>query len=61
MLWIESVPSLRCQTKKITATARAKKTVLTTYGIPAPLCRPSAAIVPNTATIRTANQYTSAR
>jgi len=57
MLWIETVPSTRCQTMKTTASETAKNAVETTYGTCRPMWSTSAAIVPNTATITTASQY----
>jgi hypothetical protein len=57
MLWMESVPSLRCQKKNVAATIAANTGVVIEYGTLAPSCRPSAAIVPKTATIMTASQY----
>jgi hypothetical protein len=56
MLWMDSVPSDRYQATKITASTIMKNTVDTAYGMPSPMCRTSAAIVPNTATMTTASQ-----
>src|SRR4051812_4475844 len=52
---------VRCvayQSTKTAASATAKTAVDTRYGTPSSTCSTSATIVPNTATISTANQYT---
>jgi len=56
MLWIDKVFSLACQATKITASTTAKNVVDATYGTFNSKCRPSAAMVPNTLTMATANQ-----
>jgi hypothetical protein len=52
------VPSVRCQAQKTTATAIAKAAVVAQYGTPSWMWMASAHIVPNTATMVTASQYT---
>ena len=56
MLWIERVFSVVYQAAKMTARERAKNAVDTTYGMPNPIWRTSAAIVPKMPTMTTASQ-----
>ena len=61
MLWIESVCSTQNQSVKTAASTTTNNTVDITYGTPKPTCSTSAAMVPNTPTIATANQYVAGR
>ena len=56
MLWIDSVPSVRCHNQNVAATPSAYATVVTASGTPSRPCTMSAAMVPTTATIATAAQ-----
>ncbi len=60
MLWIDSVPSLRYQATSTTIRNAAYRLTVPAYGTPSATCRPSAAIVPKTATDTAASQYTAA-
>ena len=61
MLWMESVRSIKYQTAKTTARPAAQIAVDTAYGIRSSMWAASAHLVPKSATITTANQYTGAR
>ena len=56
MLWIESVPSHRCQHENTAASTTEYNRADATYGTPNPTCKTSAAIVPKTPTITTVSQ-----
>ncbi len=56
MLWVDKVFSRACHAPKIAASTTAKTTLESTYGMPNPTCTPSAAMVPNTLTMTTADQ-----
>ena len=56
MLWIDSVPSVRRQSDEHHGERDGVEGRGDDVGMPTILCRASAAIVPKTATIRTANQ-----
>src|SRR6202035_5166450 len=60
MLWFESVRSLRYQTTKMAVSPVAQSAADSAYGIFSSMWAASAHMVPNTATIATANQYTGA-
>lgn len=53
----ESVPSVRYQSANTQPSTTAKNTVDTGYGMWNPTCSTSAAIVPNSPIMATANQY----
>src|SRR5689334_2000928 len=58
MLWIESVPSTRCHTKNVRASATVNTIVLTSSGTPSPSVRLSVTSVPTTLISTTVSQYT---
>src|SRR5260370_32558397 len=60
MLWIETVRSIKTQPAKITVSPAAQSAAEAAYGIFSSIWAASAHMVPNTATIATANQYTGA-
>ena len=55
-MWIDSVRSVRCQAKNTAARTTAYRADEAMYGTPNPTCSTSAAIVPKTPTMTTANQ-----